>query len=134
MKYMVSNQDKPHNCPLYSAHSDLYSFILYNDDDTGEQITQPEKDTSVLKEGQEITEADIKKNVISEELPADFWSMDFDGVVSKEGDGVGVWFHNHRSKYSENHSYKLNFQCTNNIVEYEALMLGLKLLKKVGAK
>jgi ribonuclease HI len=60
--------------------------------------------------------------------------MDFDGFLSKEGAGVGVWLHNHRNRYSENHSYKLNFQCTNNVVEYEALMLGLKLLKKVGAK
>jgi hypothetical protein len=60
--------------------------------------------------------------------------MDFDGVVSKEGAGVGVWLHNHRKRYSENHSYKLNFQCTNNITEYEALMLDLKILKKVGAK
>jgi ribonuclease HI len=72
--------------------------------------------------------------VESEELPTDFWSMDFDGAVRKEGDGAGVWLHNHRSRYSESHSYKLNFQCTNNIAEYEALMLGLKLLKKVGAK
>jgi ribonuclease HI len=39
MKYMVSSQEKPHNYPLYSAHSDLDSFILYNDGDTGEQIT-----------------------------------------------------------------------------------------------
>jgi ribonuclease HI len=70
----------------------------------------------------------------NEELPADFWSMDFDGAVSKEGAGARVWLYNHRSKYFENHSYKLNFQCTNNIAEYEALMLGLKLLKKVGAK
>jgi hypothetical protein len=42
--------------------------------------------------------------------------------------------HNHKARYSETHSYKLNFQCTNNIAEYEALMLGLKLLKKLGAK
>jgi ribonuclease HI len=60
--------------------------------------------------------------------------MDFDGAVNKEGVGVVVWLHNHRNRYSENHSYKLNFQCTNNIAEYEALMLGLKILKRVGAK
>jgi ribonuclease HI len=72
--------------------------------------------------------------VITEELPANFWSMDFDGAVSKEGARAGVWLHNHRSKYSKNHSYKLNFQCINNIAEYETLMLGLKLLKKVGSK
>jgi ribonuclease HI len=72
--------------------------------------------------------------VISGELPADFWSMDFNGDASKEGAGAGIWLHNHRSRYSENHSYKLNFQCTNNITKYEDLMLSLKLLKKVGAK
>jgi ribonuclease HI len=134
MKYMVSSQEKPHNYPLYSAHSDLDSFILYNDGDTGEKITQLGEDTSGPDEGQEIIEVERKKNVITKELPADFWSIDFDGAVSKEGVGAGVWLHNHRSRYSENHSYKLNFQCTNNIAEYEALMLGLKLLKRVVAK
>jgi ribonuclease HI len=74
------------------------------------------------------------KTVITEELPADFWSMDFDGAVRKEGARAGVWMHNHRNRYSENHSYKLNFQCNNNISEYEALMLSLKLLKRVGSK
>jgi hypothetical protein len=35
MKYMVSSQAKPHNYPLYSTHSHIDSFILYNDDNTG---------------------------------------------------------------------------------------------------
>jgi hypothetical protein len=34
MKYMVSSQEKPHNYPLYFAHSDLDCFILYNNGDT----------------------------------------------------------------------------------------------------
>ena len=59
--------------------------------------------------------------------------MYFDGDFSK-GAGDEVWVHNHKAMYSKTHSYKLNFQCTNNIVEYEALLLGLKLLKKLGAK
>jgi hypothetical protein len=134
MKYMVSSQEKPHNYPLYFVHSNLDSFILYNDGDMEEKNPQLGEDTSGLDEGQEIIEVERKKNVITEELLTDFWSMDFDGAVSKEGAGVGVWLHNHRTRYSENHSYKLNFQCTNNIAEYEALMLGLKLLKRVGAK
>jgi ribonuclease HI len=134
MKYMVNSQEKPHNYPLYSAHFDLDSFILYNDGDMKEQDTQLMEETSSQDEGQEIIEVAKMKNMITEELPVDFWSMDFDGAVSKEGEGAGVWLHNHRNRYSENHSYKLNFQCTNNIAEYEALMLGLKLLKKVGAK
>jgi ribonuclease HI len=134
MKYMVSSQEKPHNYPLYSTHSELDSFILYNEGDPEGKIAQLESDTTDPKENKEIIEAREVKTVESEELPIDFWSMDFDGAVSKEGAGVGVWLHNHRSRYSESHSYKLNFQCTSNIVEYEALMLGLKLLKKVGAK
>ena len=31
MKYMVISQEKPHSYPLYSIHTDLDSFILFND-------------------------------------------------------------------------------------------------------
>ena len=56
--------------------------------------------------------------------------MSFDGSCDKVGSRVGVWIHN----TNEGHSYKLDFQCTNNIAEYEALLLGLQLLKNIGAK
>jgi ribonuclease HI len=134
MKYMVSSQEKPHNYPLYSANSDLDSFILYNDGDMEEQDTQLMEDVSSQDEGPKSGKVANMKNVITEEFLDDLWSMDFDGAVSKEGAGARVWLHNHQNRYSENHSYKLNFQCTNNVAEYEALMLSLKLLKKVGAK
>ena len=45
---------------------------------------------------------------------------------------AGVWVSNAGNNHLEGHSFKLNFQCTNNI--YEALLLGLQLLKKLGAK
>lgn len=32
MKYMVSSEDKPQNFPIYSIHTDMDSFILFNDD------------------------------------------------------------------------------------------------------
>jgi ribonuclease HI len=134
MNYMVSSQEKPHNYPLYSAHSELDSFILYNDGNTEEQGTQLIEGVKSQDESLESDEVEKTEDETAEEFPADFWSMDFDGAVSKEGAGAGVWLHNHRKRYSENHSYKLNFHCTNNVAEYEALMLGLKLLKKVGAK
>ena len=35
--------------------------------------------------------------------------------------------------HAEAHAYRLNFRCTNNIAEYEALLLGLKLIKSLGA-
>jgi len=30
MKYVVSSQEKPHNFPIYSMHSDMDSFIIYS--------------------------------------------------------------------------------------------------------
>lgn len=60
--------------------------------------------------------------------------MDFDGAVSREGSGGGVWVFNSQTRKVEGDSYKMNFQCSNNIVEYEASILGLRLLKKLGAK
>ena len=62
------------------------------------------------------------------------WNMKFDGSCAKNDSGVGIWLHNTENNHAEGHSYKLNFQCTNNIAEYEALLLGLHLLTKLGAK
>jgi len=63
----------------------------------------------------------VEQNTLHEPL----WNMSFDGSCSKDGYGVGVWVTNTRNNHAEGHSYKLNFQCTNNIAEYEALILGL---------
>ena len=54
--------------------------------------------------------------------------MDFYGEVSKEGSGVGVLIRPHVGE-PKLLSYKLYFDCTNNVVEYEALVLGLRDLK-----
>ena len=59
--------------------------------------------------------------------------MRFDGSCSKTSAGAGIWLYNREKNHTEVHSYKLNFQCTSNIVEYEALLLVLHLLKKLGA-
>ena len=56
--------------------------------------------------------------------------MSFDGSCGKASSGPGVLIH----KKNEGHSYRLEFQCTNNIAEYEALPLGLYLLEDLGAK
>jgi ribonuclease HI len=54
--------------------------------------------------------------------------MSFDGAASKKGVGAGISI---RPPIGEPKllSYKLNFKCTNNIAEYEALILGIKALK-----
>jgi hypothetical protein len=61
------------------------------------------------------------------------WSMIFDGYFSREGARDDVWINPHRLA-KKLCSYKLAFDCTNNMVEYEALVLGLKALKEMGAK
>ena len=57
--------------------------------------------------------------------------MFFDGSCSKEGFGVGIVFIS-PTKEVIPLSYKLEFDTTNNINEYEALMLGLKAAKNMG--
>ena len=37
MQYVVSSQDRPQNSPLYSIHTGLDSFILFNDEICNEQ-------------------------------------------------------------------------------------------------
>ena len=59
--------------------------------------------------------------------------MDFDGANIKEGARVGVWIISPDTT-SKLCSYKLTFYCTNNMDEYEALILGLGVLKDLKAK
>jgi len=68
------------------------------------------------------------------------WTMKFDGALGKEVVGIGMWINgplHHSCKIPHNlrmSSYKLAFDCSNNEAEYGALIVGLKILKKLGAK
>ena len=46
MKFLVSSPEKPENSPLYSVHTDLDSFILYNDQ-SSEEPRSDNGDTNV---------------------------------------------------------------------------------------
>jgi ribonuclease HI len=57
------------------------------------------------------------------------------GAVSKEGDGVGIRINPPKNiDVKSLYSFKLYFECTNNVAEYEALILGLNVLKDLRAK
>lgn len=66
--------------------------------------------------------------------------MDFDGTVGNDCAGIGIWVCSPFSapnKVLSNVwpcSYKLAFDCSNNEAEYEALIAGLKILRKLNAK
>ena len=57
--------------------------------------------------------------------------MFFDGVSSKEGIGARVFFVS-PAQETISLSYKLEFETTNNVAEYEALVIGLRAAKEMG--
>ena len=59
--------------------------------------------------------------------------MYFDGSISKNGVGASVWIISPIREFKAL-SYKLTFECTNNVAEYESLVLGLHALKYMGGK
>lgn len=61
------------------------------------------------------------------------WKMYFDGVQSKNGAGARIVFTSPQGEVTT-YSYHVQFECTNNIVEYEALLLGLELARKLKIK
>ena len=74
-----------------------------------------------------------KNQKISEEKAEGWWLLHFDGSAGREGAGAGICITspNDESKFF---SCKLNFDCTNNMAEYESLFLGLEILKRMGAQ
>lgn len=75
-----------------------------------------------------------------EEDETGLWSMDFDGTVGREGARIGIWIRilvftpNKVPSNVRVCSYKLAFHCSNNEAKYEALIVGLKVLRKLNAK
>jgi len=59
--------------------------------------------------------------------------MYFDGVFSKRGAGAGIILIC-PDKKNITQSFKLDFKVTNNVAEYEALILGLDLAKSLKAE
>jgi hypothetical protein len=59
------------------------------------------------------------------DLEDGMWHMHFDGSCSNEGNGAGIILYSLVGKI-HNFSYRLEFACTNNITEFEALLLGIE--------
>jgi ribonuclease HI len=113
MDYLVSDHENPTNHPIYVVEDDLGSSIFHMSDQMAEVSVR--KTTTVVW--------DREDNFV--------WKMYFDGACSREGSGVGIVFIS-PTKEVIPMSYKLEFDTTNNISEYEALLLGLKAAKDMG--
>ena len=48
--------------------------------------------------------------------------MYFDGSICKEGTRAGIWIISPNRDFKV-YSYKLTFECTNNVAEYESFLL-----------
>jgi ribonuclease HI len=66
-------------------------------------------------------------NIPLEKIDLDdhIWRMHFDGSCSSEGNGAGIILVSPMGK-NHNLSYRLEFSCSNNGVEFEALLLGIE--------
>ena len=107
LSYIVSNHQNSKNHPIYVVEDEIGSFVFHLNDD------EPEISVSQCKD-QPLTSQQKK-----------VWKMYFDGSLSQEGSGAGILLIS-PSKEVTTLSYKLEFETTNNIVEYEALVLGLR--------
>jgi hypothetical protein len=128
LKYMVSSKTQPNNHPIYSVDTEVGSSIFYNDlrFEEGNPTIVIAIEAETDHQAEEITN---QQNSAEDEM----WNMSFDGAASREGAGAGVWI-NLPKIGTKLFSYKLSFDCTNNMAEYKALILGLKTLKELGAR
>jgi ribonuclease HI len=115
LAYIISDKSNPTKHPIFAVDTDLGSNIL--------QITDaPQSPIKIKKQPIKTCESPPQNTLV--------WKMFFDGASSKEGVGVGLVFI-FPTKEIIYLSYKLEFETTNNVPEYEALVLGLRAAKHV---
>ena len=61
------------------------------------------------------------------------WILKFDGSSTEKSTGVGILIISLKG-IKTTLSFNLAFKCTNNQVEYEALVIGLEILMELGAQ
>jgi hypothetical protein len=120
LAYVISDEKNPSNHPIYAVDTDMGSCILQFDDSLPDTLLLRKPTDQIAVHPTETTEDDL-------------WTMFFDGACTKESAGAGVVFISPSQKTSHL-SFKLDFKVTNNIVEYEALLLGLNAAKEKGIK
>jgi ribonuclease HI len=67
------------------------------------------------------------------QIQAECWTLYFDGFVMKTGAGAGLLFISPLGKHMR-YAVRLHFPTSNNMVEYEALLCGLRIAIETGIK
>ena len=74
----------------------------------------------------------VREKAKNEEVD-ELWRMSFDGAFSKSGKWARIVLTSPSNK-KFNFAYRLEVDASNNVVEYEALLLGLEIAKDMGIK
>jgi hypothetical protein len=131
LAYMINNRENPENHPIYFVDTNMGSSMLFNEVVPQKDELEPE-DSGSSEPNYQSAKTNLDSgpdDAPSTEEPNDgWWCMSFDGAVGKEGAGAGVLIKPPTGD-PKMFSYKLHFKCTNNVAEYEALVLGIKVLK-----
>jgi ribonuclease HI len=124
LAYTVSDPQNPNNYVVYIANQDLGNCILSFDDDVN----------SCAEEN--YLENNESGKTYENMHSIGIWKMFFDGALSCEGEGTGVLFVAPKNDFVIPFSYRLQWDIdyTNNVCEYEALVLGLEAARKLNIK
>jgi len=125
LAYMISSPECPQNHPIYSIDTNLGSVIFCNDS-SNKQF----KNIMMIKKNDTEEQGELIEVMPVHEK---WWNLHFDGKVGKDGAGAGICINgpNHDNFLC---SYKLYLDCTNNVSEYEALILGIERLIELKIK
>jgi len=88
----------------------------------------PQPSVNYIKEDLGVYSIFVEEdNIPLEQIDLDdgMWHMHFDGSCSDEGNGVGIILVSPVGKI-HNLSYRLEFSCTNHVIEFKALLLGIE--------
>ena len=120
----MSSQERPDNHPIYAVDIDLGCSIFYNH-------FHIEKDIPIVYEQKEDNEFAKRQETLKQKQRDEWiWTMYFDGSITKEGVGAGVLIISPNREFKV-YSFKLTFECTNNVAEYEAFLVRLNALKEL---
>ncbi|XP_042514280.1 uncharacterized protein LOC122088961 [Macadamia integrifolia] len=78
-----------------------------------------------------FTDEDVVSIEVENEVGS--WQMFFDGAANHKGCGAGVLLITLEG-LNMPMAYRLDFECTNNMAEYEACLMGLKATVSIGVK
>ena len=117
----------PKNIIIYQEER----IVPYVENPPWSEINFVEIDLGVYSIFDETEEQSVNKS--SDLVDNDIWYMHFDGASSKDGSGVGISLYNSFGK-TFSFAFRLDFPCTNNKAEFEALILGLEKAHEAGCK